>query len=293
MLIETTEGAQAEPRPARKPRVMAARRSGMPPLREYMSEVVDRRQFIWHMARTNLKGKHFDSVLGQLWLILDPILLAAVYYMLRSVVRPMGSDPAARTALITHLIWAVSFFYFTRGVALGGAKSVLGNKRLVLNASFPRLILPLTALVTAVIEFIPTLGIYLLFHAFMGQPITMNLVFLLPILILQVTFNFGFGLLLAPAMVNYRDINGFITYFLRVWLYASPVLYTVAEIPAGLETYLRWNPLYPLYASLEQVFGGSPPSVDYLLAALAWAVTSLVIGMIVFMRKEGGLAIRL
>ncbi len=69
----------------------------------------------------------------------------------------------------------------------------------------------------------------------------------------------------APLMVFYRDTGGFLPYSTRLWLYMTPALYSIREIPPGLKTYLRFNPLYPLFGALEQVFGGRFPSSGYVL----------------------------
>ena len=83
----------------RAPTVYEPTVTGLPPMRAYLAELWDRRRLIWHLARTDLKGKHYDSAIGQLWVILDPLLMAAVYYLLRTVVRPVGSGrPATRSS---------------------------------------------------------------------------------------------------------------------------------------------------------------------------------------------------
>src|SRR5439155_14299860 len=120
--------------------------TGMPALRPYLVDLWGRRRFIWHLARTDLKGEHYDSAIGQLWVILDPLLMAAVYFLLRTVVRPAGSG-ANRNAIIAHLVWAIFVFTFVSNTMMAGARSLLSGRGLILNASFPRIVLPLTSVV--------------------------------------------------------------------------------------------------------------------------------------------------
>src|SRR6478752_9337101 len=131
--------------PYRAPTVYESTATGMPALRPYLVDLWGRRRFIWHLARTDLKGKHYDSAIGQLWVILDPLLMAAVYYLLRTVVKPVGA--VDKNALIAHLIWAVFFFTYTQNALSAGSKSIVNNRGLILNASFPRALLPLVAIV--------------------------------------------------------------------------------------------------------------------------------------------------
>ena len=86
-----SRGFMAATQSYRIPTVYESTATGLPPLRPYFAELWGRRRFIWHLARTDLKAEHYDSAIGQLWVILDPLLLAAVYFLLRTVVKPVGT----------------------------------------------------------------------------------------------------------------------------------------------------------------------------------------------------------
>lgn len=274
------------------PTVYESTATGMPALRPYLAELWGRRRFIWHLARTDLKGEHYDSAIGQLWVILDPLLMAAVYFLLRTVVRPAGSG-ADRSAVIAHLVWAVFFFTFVSNSMTTGARSLLSGRNLIMNASFPRAVLPLVAIVKSVFDFLPTLLVYFAFHAVLGQPFGLSLAMLPVVVVILTLMNVGLAMLFAPLMVFFRDTSGFLPYITRIWLYVTPALYFVREIPPKLLVFLRWNPLYPSYAALEQIFNGHFPSAAYLLGGLAWAVGFFLLGSVVFLARERDFAVRL
>jgi teichoic acid transport system permease protein len=275
----------------REPTVYEPTVTGLPPLREYWHSLLERRPLMWHLARSDLKAEHYGTVLGQVWIILDPLLLAAVYYLLRTVVRPIGNNPNLRNALISHLMWALFFFRYTTACFSTGARSVVNAKNLILNTSFPRAIFPLVSVLKAFLDFLPTMGIYAIFHVLLRQPITTALLWIPFIIMLQTAFNLGLAFLFAPLTVFFRDTAGFIPYMTQIWLYTSPVLYRVSEIPANAKTLLKLNPLYPMYAALEQIFTGHPPSMGYLLVFGAWAFGLLIVGVVVFLAREGDFAI--
>ena len=168
--------------PYREPTVYESTATGMPPLRPYLAELWGRRRLIWHLARTDLKAEHYDSAIGQLWVVLDPLLLAAVYFLLRTVVKPAGGA-GARKELIAHIVWAVFFFTFVSNALMGGARSITTGRGLVLNASFPRAVLPLVAIVKSVFDFLPTVFVYFAFHLVLGQPFGKSLLAYLPVII--------------------------------------------------------------------------------------------------------------
>ena len=274
------------------PTVYESTATGMPPLRPYLTELWGRRRFIWHLARSDLKAEHYDSAIGQLWVILDPLLLAAVYFLLRTVVRPAGTG-AVRNEIIAHLVWAVFMFTFMSNAMMAGARSLLNGRGLIMNAAFPRAVLPITAMIKSVFDFLPTVLVYFAFHLVLGQPFGLAL-FALPLIIVILTLmGLGLGLLFAPLMVFYRDTAGFLPYVTKVWLYVTPVLYFVREIPPALLIYLRFNPLYPSFAALERIFNAQWPSPTYLLAASAWAIGFFLVGAVAFLARERDFAVRL
>lgn len=266
--------------------------TGLPPMRTYLIDLWHRRPLIWHLARTDLKSQHYETTIGQAWIVLDPLLLAAVYYLFRSIVSA-GGTAATRSEILSHLLWGVFFFHFTGNALLGGARSLTAGRALILNSSFPRAALPLYEIVKSLLNFAPTLLVYFLLHGFLGRPFGIALVGLPVLIAIQTVFNIGLALLFSPLMLFFRDVRGFLPYLTRVWLYATPALYTVAELPAQYASYLRWNPLYPFFAAYEQIFSARWPSPVYLLAAAGWAVLVFVAGALVFLSKERDFAIRL
>jgi teichoic acid transport system permease protein len=278
--------------PYREATVYESTASGLPQLRPYLAELWGRRRFIWHLARTDLKAEHYDSAIGQVWVVLDPLLMAAVYFLLRTVVRPSGSA-GERSAIIAHLVWAVFFFTFVSNAMQTGARSILSGRNLILNASFPRAVLPLVSIVKSVFDFLPTMLVYFAFHAVLGQPFGMSLIMLPVVIVILILMNIGLAMLFAPLMVFFRDTSGFLPYINRIWLYITPALFFISEIPPKLLVFLRWNPLFPSFAALEQIFNAQFPSPGYLLAALAWAVGFFLLGAIVFLAREREFAVRL
>jgi ABC-type polysaccharide/polyol phosphate export permease len=281
----------APSRPHGKVTVYEPTITGLPPLREYLVELWRRRPFMWHLARTELKARHYDTVIGQVWIILDPLLLAAVYYMLRTVVRPPGGA-GERNMVIAHLITGVMFFQYTSHSLTDGARSIIGNQQLILNTSFPRAVFPLVSVVEAFVDFAPTLIILMLVHAVLGQPWGWPILFLPLIIALLTVFNLGLSLVFGPITVFFRDTTSFLPYASQIWLYATPVLYTVAEIPPNLLTVLQWNPLFPFFVLLEQIFGGLPPDPTMLLECVAWAFGLFFVGAFVFLAKEREFSVR-
>jgi ABC-type polysaccharide/polyol phosphate export permease len=288
--------AVAEPRRGREDEFAAERhvyephRIGLPPIRPYLRDLWRRRHFAFELARTNLRAQHFNTALGQLWLIINPLLLAFVYFMLVTIVRggSRGSE------FLAHLMLGLFAFRFVRTSVRQGSRSVVGGGRLILNMAFPRTLLPLASVMTAFMRFVPTLLIYAVMHAVAGLPVGPHLLWTIPIFALLVLFASGATMLVAAVQVYFRDLREFLIYVLRIWLFASPILYYAHEVPDGLKPVVAANPLYPMLGSLSDIVNqGQNPSLGFLLGGLAWAVGTFVVGALFFISREREFAVRL
>ena len=215
---------------------------GLPKLWPYFRELWRRREFAVELARTRLRGRHVDPVFGQLWLVINPLLLGFVYFLLVDILgrgRPGGG-------FLTHLLGNLFAFYFVSNAVSDGAKSVTGGGRLILNTAFPRLLLPLSSVLVAFRRFLPTIVVYAVAHAAAHYPLGWHLLLLVPILLLLVVFATGAAALFATMQVYFRDTQDFLPYLLRIWLYVSPILYyaeDVKRLKPGLQPIVEVNPL--------------------------------------------------
>jgi teichoic acid transport system permease protein len=286
-------------------------RAGLPKLKPYFQELWGRRHFAVTLAHTDMRAAHTATFFGQMWLIINPLLLALVYLLLVDVIsgRPQG------LWYFSHLLSGLFVFYFVSGAIIQGSNIVVQEGGLIMNQAFPRLLLPLTSVYVAVRRFLPTLSILVVFHFLSGTPTTIDFVWLIPIFAEIVLFTAGLACFFAAVQVYFRDMSQFLPYFTRIWLYVSPVIYTVAQIKqkhtlAKLELL---NPLMALLGNWTQVFAGEPvcrtgkaPSckvIDhiqtvgvnyhYLAIGFAWAVGVFAIGALFYISRERDFAVRL
>lgn len=285
-----TAGASATDEFATEWHVYEPHRVGLPPLRAYLRQLWRRREFATELARANLRAQHFNTTFGQLWLILNPLLLAAVYFALVQIVG--GGNRGAE--FFAHLMLGLFAFRLVSTSVSEGARSVVSGGRLILNVAFPRTLLPLASVLTAFMRFLPTLAVYAVMHGIAGLPIGPHLLWALPILALLVVFGTGAAMFAAAAQVYFRDLTNFLPYFTRVWLYMSPVLYYTEEVPDRFRPILAANPLYPLLGGLSDVVNrGEGLSLQYLAAGAAWAIGVFLAGTLFFISREREFAVRL
>ena len=269
-------------------------RAGLPNLKVYFRDLWQRREFAAANSKAGMRAANTMTFFGQAWLVINPLLLALVYYLLVSVLSGGGGFDAKRLASITGGIFV---FYFFQGAVLSGTSSVTGAGKMVVNTSFPRLLLPIGAVRTGLFRFFPTIPVYFVFHILAGNPFTWVTFLVAPIfLALLVVFATGLAAFFSAAQVYFRDTSSFLPYIMRIWLYVSPVLWTLQHIE-GHQTMKALAPLNPLYWIIggygEALQTGVLPDWQVFAMAFAWAGIALVVGCFYFLTRERDFAVRL
>jgi teichoic acid transport system permease protein len=148
--------------------------------------------------------------------------------------------------------------------------------------------------VTAFWRFLPTTLIYIPAHLLSHRPVNLNTLWIIPIAGLLVLLTAGLSIFVAAIQVYFRDLKNFLPYVLRVWLYASPVLYYASQVPEGWKWMLWANPLAPILTAWSDVLhAGHAPSAWSMLVGTAWAVGIFVSGTLFFISREREFAVRL
>ena len=264
-------------------------RAGLPPLRKYWKSLWSRRTFIAEYSRSELREQHFDSAFGQLWLILNPLLLSAVYFLLIVIIR--GSSDSTRYA---HLTATLFLFYLVSNSLTGGVKSITAGQRLILNTAFPRIMLPISAVVISAIKFLPTLAVFLVIRTVLGLSFAWQMLWAIPILLIALLLALGLAITISCINVYFRDIANFLPYMTRTLLYLSPILYEASDLQPKLRTLQLFNPLFPILDSWSRALvHGQVPQLSQLLIVLGWAIGIFLIGSYFFLSREREFAVRL
>ena len=262
---------------------------GLPPLGPYVREVWRRRSFAFELSRTKLRAQHFNTVFGQLWLVLNPLFLAGVYFVLVDILRGGSSGPG----YFAHLV-ACIFAYHLVSDAVRSGRSVVSGGRLILNSAFPRVLLPLAAVISATKKFLPTMLVYIPFHLASGRPVGPVLLWVIPLIMIMIVLASGLAMIVSALQVYFRDLKNIIPYALRLGLYISPILYFAEEMPQEYKWLLDANPLGQLLAAWSDVIIiGIAPSPTQLAVTCAWAFGLFLAGFLFFVSRERGFAVRL
>jgi len=285
-----------------KIQVFEPHKASLPAMGPYIREFWRRRRFAFELARFTDKAEHLNSPLGSVWLVLNPLLLALIYFMLVTIIGGRGSAGSSRFDVLAHILVGLFTWYFAQNCMTFGGASVTAGGKLILNQAFPRALLPLSSLIGAFQKFMPTLPVYLIIYLVGGAldsksrlpGLNWHLLWVPVMVALVAISGFGLALLFATMNVYFRDTSKLMTYGARMWLYLSPVLW-MPDMIHGWHRILIWaNPLGPILAITNTVWiKGENPSWTLWLGATGWAFGLLFIGGYFFVSRERDFAVRI
>jgi teichoic acid transport system permease protein len=260
------------------------------PLRDYIREVWRRREFAVTVPMGELRANNQDTALGQLWHLLNPLLLVGVYYFVFGVIlqiderRGMDIDD-----YLQFLIVGVLTFNFTRSSVRSGARMIVKNRKLVQSINFPRAILPASAMVSETLSHFWAVPVMFAMLLFAGGSPNWGWFLIVPIVVLQAMFNLGIAMTTARLAFHFRDLQNLLPYLLRIWFYMSGVLYPVNPdlFPwPAFRIVMEINPAYAIVQASRDAFldGVIDPYVWTIM--VSWAVIGLLFGFWYFRRAE-------
>ncbi len=256
-------------------------------------EIRSRRRLIRYLVLADLKKKGADTVLGNVWWVLDPLLQMLVYVLLVSVILNKSQPDYPLFIFAAILPWK----WFTTAIT-DAIYSVSSQDRLIKQLQFPKIVLPTAATVAGVVNFafgfIALGGLLLLFYRDRATPYLV----LLP-LIAAVQFVFTLAIAYAVAAINvfYRDVGNVSRHALRLWFYLSPGLYgaaTLSTLAVNHKLFIQlmsFNPFFALFNAYRSViYDGQPPDWTSLSVLLLASFGLLLLTTILFKRVEPSFA---
>ena len=266
-------------------------KAGLPNLPKYLKDIWLRREFAGELSRATMRSQEASTFFGRMWLVINPLFLGSVYFVLVSIISNGAHNGADYMA---HLLAGLFAFQFFSQSMMNGSKSVLGVGKLVINRSFPRLILPVSSVLIAFYRFLPSIVVYFVFHLITKQPLSLNQLYAIPAFLMIFVFSIGVAALLATVQVYFRDLKSFLPYLSRILLYATPVLYYADAIPENLKFMQYVNPLFGMFGAWgDALVRGEVPATSLWISGLLWSVGTLLLGTFVFLSREREFAVRI
>ncbi len=254
-----------------------------------LKELWQYRELFYFFTWRDIKVKYKQTILGFLWAVLQPLFMMMIFVFFFANALKISTDgvPAPIFYYSALLLWNI----FSSGLSSAG-NSMVSNANIIKKIYFPRLIIPISSILTAVFDFLMALIIFLIliiYYSFQGYEIFwIKLVFYLPFgLILTVITTFGLGSFIAALNVKYRDFRYVIPFFIQFLLFVTPVIYPVSIFHnSWLETILSLNPMTGAITLSRGAFVSDPINWGMVGISTLAAIFIFIFGIYHFRKTE-------
>ena len=233
------------------------------------------------MRDVNLRYK--QTGLGIAWAVLQPLLTMVIFTIFFGGLAKIPSDgvPYPLFVLSALLPWTLFAEGLTRSTT-----TMVTNSNIMTKVYFPRLIMPLSSVISPLVDFAVSFIILLAMMVYYGFAPTLNIVFLPLFLLLALATSLGVGLWLSALNVKYRDFQYTVPFLIQIWMFASPVVYASSLVPESLRVWYGLNPMAGVIEGFRwAILGNGAPSA-MVLVSVGMVLVILVSGMFYFRRME-------
>jgi len=252
-------------------------------------EVAVRRDLLRILVWRELKVRYKQSVLGILWAVVLPLLIVSAGVLVRVVFSTINAAPLDRNVLGSLAVRAVPWAFIIGAVRLA-ANSLVANAPLLTKVYVPRLLFPLAAVLSQVVDLLIALIPVTILVVLVGATPSVHLLWVPVLLVILICLPTAFGIMASAAAVFFRDVKYLVEIILMFAIFFTPVLYEVSAL-GEFQSVMMLNPVAPLLEGLtDVVMYQRPPSVVWILYSAGCAVLSLLLALHLFRKAEPWLA---
>ncbi len=244
-----------------------------------IKEIWNYREMIKSLVHRDLRGRYKGSVLGFFWTFLNPLLQLLVYTFVFSVIMRAGIEDYYLFLFVALVPWT----YFSGSLA-GGASCILSQSNLVNKIYFPREVLPISHVLSQLVNMLLTFIVVILVLLVSGKGVNLVAWLFFPIVVIQETLlAIGFVFLLSAVTVFFRDLVYFISVFMMLWQFVCPVMYGVDMVPERFKKLFYINPMTPVIVAYRDIFYYKQvPELSTFVMGTVMGLLMMIIGWFTF-----------
>jgi len=242
------------------------------------------RELVYFLALRDIKVRYKQTALGVAWVLIQPLLAMGIFSIIFGGIARLPSEGIPYPLFV--ITGLVPWFYFANATS-GASGSVVGNTQLISKVYFPRLVIPIGAVLANLVDLSVGIGLLLILLLVFGFSIGLQILALPFLVVLLVLTVLGVSVWLSALDVQYRDVRYAVPFFIQVWLFATPVIYPASQVPEAWRPLLALNPMAGVIEGFRwALFGTTPAPVVLLTISTVVVLAVLGTGLLYFRRME-------
>jgi lipopolysaccharide transport system permease protein len=254
-----------------------------------LKEIWTYRDLVMLFVRRDFVSRYKQTILGPFWFILNPLISTLMYTLVFAGIAKIPTEGIPPQ--LFYLSGIVGWSYFA--ACLNGTSSTfLGNAGIFGKVYFPRLVVPISVIISSVVQLgiqLLLLAIFMIYYSLTGYNIQINshILYLPMLVIVLALMGLGFGIIFSALTTKYRDLSNLMTFGIQLWMYITPVIYPSSAVPEKYRIFVFINPVAPLVEAFKYgLIGAGEFNPGRLLYSVVFTVILLFIGVILFNRTE-------
>jgi lipopolysaccharide transport system permease protein len=249
-----------------------------------IEEIKEYRDLIFLLAQRDFKVRYSQSILGALWALLQPFITMVVFSVFFGKFGKIPSDGVAYPLFSFSAL--VPWTYFAKAVSVSST-SLVGSTNLLSKVYFPRFIIPLTPVLSGLIDFAIAFTTLVCMMVYFSIYPSLSMLMIPFLLLLMMLTAFGVGALLAALNAKYRDINHVAVFLVQLWMFISPVVYPTSMIPEKYSLIFELNPLAGIIEGFRwALLGNISFPAEMLICSTLVSSMLFVVGLLYFKQME-------
>lgn len=246
------------------------------------------RELLVYLVRRDLRVRYTQSVIGVGWAVIKPLLMMLMFALVFGMIIQVPTGPVPYQIFVYAGLLAWTAFSTIVTIVSG---SIIYSSTLLNKIYFPRLLIPLSASVSPVIDFLISIPIFIVFMIVSDVPLSPQFILLPVFVVLVYLLALGLGLWLAALHVRYHDIGQLVPILMQLWMYASPIIYPIDIVPAHWLTIYSLNPSVGIIRGFQWVLLDTPPPTELMMAStIVWILLLVTTGLFFFQYSERSFA---
>ena len=257
----------------------------------HLDEIWQYRDLLWIFVKRDFTTFYRQTILGPLWFFIQPLISTIVYTIIFSRVAGLPTDEIP--PFLFYMSGIIAWNYFS-GCLTSTSGTFTASAGLFGKVYFPRIIVPLSMVVSGLFRFgvqlIMFLGFYFYYRYMGNQHInpSFQTLLLIPIMIIQMAMlGQGIGMIISSLTTKYRDLNYLVSFGTQLLMYASPIVYPLSVVPENYKSYILANPMTPIIEGFRQAFiGKGLLDMNMFLYSIFFTLVTFILGLLVFNKME-------
>ncbi len=254
-----------------------------------IKELFHYKDLIWLFVKRDFVTFYKQTILGPLWYVIQPLINTIVFTIIFGNLAKISTDGVP--PFIFYMSGTVAWSYFASCITL--TSNTFGQNAAIFGkVYFPRITVPIANVIISLLQFFIQFAIFILFLIYFtlkGGLIHPNIyILLLPLIILQMAvLGLGFGILISSLTTKYKDLNFVMTFFVQLWMYATPIVYPLSIVPEKYRLLVILNPMASIVETFRGAFlGVSSIELSHILISVSFTLLIFFLGLLMFNRVE-------